>query len=186
MKMKLLLCVFLIVAVGAMSLMAADNTKRPHWYSDRGYTLSDMLIFGIDSSTVSGYQLKRRILPVPIVMASSGEDTVWTQLFTVPTGQTITITEAILSAHIEASGTNDSCWGSILYYQADGSTLDTAVARFAVDGDSLAYDDTTYTMTLVDSVFTAGMIVTWWQENQKGAVTGGEGAAVTMKILIDE
>ena len=164
----------------------AGRVKPVNFYVTYGWTASEMLQIVVDSSTTVGYELKRDVMSPQITMASTGEDTVWSQLFTVPAGQTITVEEMILSARIEASGTNDSCWGSILYYQADGSTLDTAVARFPVDADSLAYDDTVYTMTLVDTVFTGGMIVTWWQENQKGAVTGGDGAAVTIKYRLSE
>lgn len=164
----------------------AGRVEHVNYYATYGWTASEMMQIVVDSSTTIGYEIKRDVMTAQITMASAGEDTVWSQLFSVPTGQTITVEQMDLSAHIEASGTNDSCWGSILYYQADGTTLDTAVARFAVDADSLAYDDTVYTMTLVDSVFTAGMIITWWQENQKGAVTGGEGAAVTIKYRLSE
>lgn len=179
-----LISAVLIVAI--FLIAQGGRVESVDFYATYGWTASEMVQIVIDSSTTIGYEIKRDVMTAQITMASTGEDTVWSQLFTVPAGQTITVEEMNLSAHIEAVGTNDSCWGSILYYQADGSTLDTAVARFPVDGDSLAYDDTVYTMTLVDSVFTGGMIVTWWQENQKGAVTGGDGAAVTIKYRLSE
>lgn len=188
MKFKSLLSAFLIVAVGAFILMAADNTKRPGWYNDRGYTLSDMLIFGIDSSTVSGNQIKRRTLHIPIGTVDAGIDTIWTQLFTVPTGQTYTVTEMLLSAHIEGDEATDTLHCGIYYYLGEAKgTLDTAVAQFCVDNDSaIVYADTIYTMTLVDSVFTAGDIVTCWWMGPGGAMSAGDGTTITIEFLIDE
>ena len=186
MKMKSLLSAFLIVAIGAMVLMAADNTKRPHWYSDRGYTLSDMLIFGIDSSTVSGYQLKRRVITVPVTLQSAAADTVKNPLLVVPSGQTITVTEAILTASVEVvNAAGDSSFGGILYYH-DDKTLDTCVAQFNDEANTIAYDDTIFTMTIIDSIFTAGEILYFWQMNHRLAATAAEGAAVTLKYRLDE
>lgn len=175
-----------IVCVGLMT-MAADNTYRPGYYDDLGFTASDMVQFVIDSSTTAGDQIKRETVTVPITMASSGEDTVWTQLLTVPTSQTITVEEIRLASHTEVSVTNDSAWSSILYYTGSTtSALDTAVAQFPTDADSAAYADTVLSLTLVDSVFTAGDIITFWQMNLSAAGTGGEGAAVTILFRRDE
>lgn len=185
-KLKWLVAGVLMAGM-AFLMIAADNTYRPGWYDDKGFTASDMVQFVIDSSTTAGDQIKRFTVTVPVTMLSAGEDTVWTQLFTVPTGQTITIEEVRLSAHTELSGTNDSTWASLLYYTGSPtSALDTMVAMFPTDADSAAYDDTTLTLILVDSVFTAGDIVTFWAINLKGAATGGEGAAISILGRLDE
>ena len=193
---KLLLTGFLIAILG-VNAHAIDSTKHIRKYSDQGrsagYVVNQGLnaVFDADDTkgitTTNRYQLQREVITVPVTMLSAGEDTVWTQLLTVPTGQTITIEEIRLAAHTEVAGSNDSSWSSILYYTgAATSVLDTAVAQFPTDADSAAYGDTVLSLTLVDSVFTAGDIITFWQMNLKGAATGGEGAAITILYRRDE
>lgn len=184
MKMKFLISVFLIVAIGATALMAADNTKRPHWYSDRGYSLSQMLVFGIDSSTVSGYQLKRRVNTVPITLVTAGEDSLESCVLGVPTGYSATITGLYLTAFAELSGSNDSAWAEILWYNA--GTLDTMVARFPIDADSADYDNNLLELTRIDSSLAAGDVIFWRTIALEGAATGAVGAALVVEWLLDE
>lgn len=184
---------FTWLTVGAfvlsMSLlsMSADDTYRPGWYDDKGFTASDMVQFVIDSSTTAGSQIKRETMTVPVVLATASATTAWTQLFTVPTGQTITIEEILLSAHTEVIGSNDSAWSSIVYYTGSPTSgLDTVVATFNSDSDSATYADTILTLTMIDSVFTAGDIVSFYQNNVNGAATAGVGAAITLLFRRDE
>jgi hypothetical protein len=190
MKKMIIKSMMAAATIGLIGLfvMAADNTYRPGWYDDLGFTASDMVGFVIDSSTTTGYQIKRRTMTVPIDTEDAGIDTIWTQLFTVPAGQTYTVTEMVLSAHTEGDEATDTLHCGIYYYQGTAkATLDTAVAQFCVDDDStIVYADTIYTMTLIDSVFTAGDIVTCWWMGPGGAMTGGEGAAITIEYIIDE
>jgi hypothetical protein len=193
--MKKYIMFALLMMVGTPLLLAVDSTYHIRVYSDQGrsagYTVNEGLTSVLDAdgnygiSTANRYQLARRVKSVPVTLATAGEDTTWTQLLTVPAGQTITITEILLSAHTELSGNNDSCWASVLY-EHDDNTLDTCVAMFPTDADSIAYDDTVYTLTLVDSVFTAGEILTLWNITLENAATGGEGAAITIEYLLDE
>ena len=184
MKMKFLISVFLIVAIGATALMAADNTKRPHWYSDRGYSLSEMLVFGIDSSTVSGYQLKRRVNTVPITLITAGADSLESCVYAAPPGYTSTITGLFLTAFTEISGANDSVWGVVLWYNA--GTLDTMVAPLWIDADSADYDKNLLELTRVDSVLAAGDVIFWQTVAWDGAATGAVGAALVVESLLDE
>lgn len=196
-KKLVLLAIVAMVLLMASPLYAIDSTKHIRIYADQGYSAGYLVneglkaVFDADGnqmiSTTTRFQLQRKTMTIPVTMASAGEDTVWTQLFTVPTGQTITVEEIRLAAHTEVSGNNDSSWSSILYYTGSAtSALDTAVAQFPTDADSAAYADTTLALTLVDSIFTAGDIVTFWQMNLEGAGTGGEGAAISIKYRMDE
>jgi hypothetical protein len=196
-KFKSFLIAITIVGVSAFVLMATDTSKRPGYYDDRGYTVGQMMLEFIDSTTYDdsiahagltglfatptgnavAKQLERRVKTVPISTVSATADTLWTQLFTVPAGQTITVTEMLLSAHLEGEEANDSLYMSILYYTgAATSALDTAVAQFSVDNDSaVVYADTIYTLTMIDSVFTAGDIVTCWWMGLNGGINGSHG-----------
>lgn len=196
--MKKLILGILTVVVASGILMATDSSKRIAELSSQGFSAGYLVNNGMTAllaadgtagiDTANRYQLQRKSMTVPITLASAGEDTVWTQLFTVPAGMTFYLEEILLSAHTEVSGTNDSSWGQILYYNmsSGASVLDTLVARFANDADSATYNDTTLSLTIVDATITAGDIVTFWQDNQKGAATGGEGAAITIRYRQDE
>jgi hypothetical protein len=153
--------------------MSADNTYRPGWYDDKGFTLSQMLVQGIDSSTVSGYLIKRRTATVPLTLTTAAAgDTFYCPLLTVPAGMTFTVESITLTAAVEATGVAVAL-GEITYTKivADTTALDTVVAKIEMDADSaIVYADTVYTMTLLDSVFTAGSIISWHQYNE-GACT---------------
>jgi hypothetical protein len=198
MMKKWILPAILIAVVGAVTLYAVDATYHLRTYADQGrsagYVVNEGLTSVLDAdgnygiSTANRYQLERRTMTIPIGTTDAGVDTVWTQLFTVPAGQTITVTEMVLSAHTEGDEATDTLHCSVLYYSGTAkATLDTAVAQFCVDNDStIVYADTIYTMTLVDSVFTAGDIVSCWWMGPGGAMTEGEGAAITIEYLLDE
>lgn len=178
----------ILITVMGFLLMAADNTRRPHWYHDVGFTASDMVGFVIDSSTTIGYQLQREILHVPLTTTAAGVDTLVDQILAVPSGQTITIEEINLSAHTEIDEATDTLHIQIVRYSGTvKATMDTIVASLVVDDDSATvYADTIFTMTLVDSVLTAGDIIQAWLMAPGGAVTGGDGAGLTIKYRRNE
>ena len=196
-KLTMIAVIVSFIGHSAYEAWAVDATAHIRAYADQGRTAGYVTNIGLTAvldadgnygiSTDVRYQLQRKTVTVPVTMLSAGEDTVWTQLMTVPTGQTITIEEIRLAAHTEVSGTDDSSWSEILYYTGSAtSALDTVVARFPTDADSADYADTTLSLTLIDSVFTAGDILTFWQINLKGAATGGEGAAISIRYRLDE
>jgi len=168
--------------------MSADNSRLITQMAGEGRT-ADYLVNNVyDSSTVAGYKMQRRVATIPLTTTSAGVDTVWNQLFTVPTGKTITITKMLLSSHLELDEATDSLHLQVCYYSGTAkATLDTAVAAFCIDNDSaIVYADTIYTMTLIDSVFTAGDIVSSWIMAPGGAISVGDGAAITYEYLLKE
>ncbi len=182
--MKKFLSIFVIVAFMAGISFSADNTKRPGYYDDKGYSASEMVGFVLDSSTVAGNQLKRRVNLVPITLITAGEDSLETAVMGVPTGQAVTITGLFLTAFTEISGSNDSAWAEILWYNA--GTLDTMVARFAIDADSADYDNNLLELTRIDSVLAAGDAVFWRTIALEGAATGAVGPGLVLEYLLSE
>ena len=82
----------ILITVVAFLLIAADTTRRPHWYHDVGFTAGDMVGFVIDSSTVVGDQLKRRVINIPLssgAVVDTVTDSTWTHLLTVPVDKSI-------------------------------------------------------------------------------------------------
>ena len=101
---------------------------------------------------------------------------------------TYTVESIALSAHVEIDEATDTLHLQIAYYDGTAkATLDTVVAKFCIDNDSaIVYADTIYTMTLLDTIFTAGDIVTSWLMAPGGAISAGDGAAITIKYREDE
>lgn len=197
MKKLVLLAIIAMALLMASPLYAIDSTKHIRIYADQGHSAGYLVneglkaVFDADGkqmiSTTNRFQLQRKVMSVPVVLATASATTAWTQLFTVSTGQTITVEEILLSAHTEVIGSNDSAWSSIVYYTGSPTSgLDTVVATFNSDSDSATYADTILTLTMIDSVFTAGDIVSFYQDNVDGAATAGVGAAITIKFRLDE
>lgn len=166
----------------------AGRVQQVNYYATYGWTASEMMQIVVDSSTTIGYEIKRDIMHVPLTTTSAGVDTVVDQLFAVPAGQTLTIEEINLSAHTEIDEATDTLHIQIVRYGGTvKATLDTVVASLVVDDDSsTVYADTIFTMTLVDSVFTAGDILQAWLMAPGGAISAGDGAGLTIKYRIAE
>jgi hypothetical protein len=101
---------------------------------------------------------------------------------------TMTIEEINLSAHTEIDEATDTLHIQIVRFLGTlKGTMDTVVASLVVDDDSTTvYADTIFTMTLVDSVFTEGDVLQAWLMAPGGAITGGDGAGLTIKYRLDE
>lgn len=174
----------ILVTVMAFLLMAADNTRRPHWYHDWGFTASDMVEFVIDSSTTIGTQLKRHVNARTVELNTIGEDSLETCVWGAPTGYTATITGLFLTAFTEVSGSNDSVWAEILWYNA--GTLDTMVAKFPIDADSANYDNNLLELTRIDSSLAAGDVIFWRTMALEDSAQSAVGAALIIEYTLDE
>ncbi len=197
--MKKLLLIGIAVAVLSIGIVyATDNTKHIRKYSDQGrsagYVVNQGLTAVLDADgdqgilTTNRYQLQRKVLVTPLTATSAGVDTVVDQMLTVPSGQTITIEEINLSANVEMNEATDSLYLQIIRFSGSAkATFDTIVASVDVDdGGSAVYADTIFTLTLIDSVLTAGDILYANLMAPGGAISAGEAVALTMKYRLDE
>lgn len=197
--LKLAMLAVIVSFIGQSAYVwAVDATAHIRTYADQGRSAGYVTNVGLTAvldadgnygiSTDVRFQLQRKVMHVPLTTTSAGVDTLVDQLFAVPSGQTITIEEINLSAHTEIDEATDSLHIQIVRYLGTAKgTQDTIVAPLVVDNDSLTvYADTIFTMTLLDSVFTAGDIVQAWLMAPGGAISGGDGAGLTIKYRLDE
>lgn len=198
MKKLVLLAIVAMVLLMASPLYAIDSTFHIRTYSDQGHSAGYIVNQGLQAvldadgnygiTTTFRYQLQRKVMHVPLSTTAAGVDTLVDQLFAVSSGQTITIEEINLSAHTEIDEATDTLHIQIVRFLGTAKgTMDTVVASLVVDDDSsTVYADTIFTMTLVDSVFTAGDILQAWLMAPGGAISGGDGAGLTIKYRLDE
>lgn len=134
-----------LIAGAAFLFIAADNTKRPGYYDDLGFTAGDMVGFVIDSSTTTGYQLKRVVIStaLDVTEASGGTaDSDYTVIWTCPAGVTLSIDSVFLWALTEGDVDGDTPGGfriNVRYYDLSAAAYDTLV-NDVCDKESLAYD----------------------------------------------
>lgn len=181
----------ILITVMAFLLIAADTTRRPHWYHDWGFTAGDMVGFVIDSSTVVGDQLKRRAINVPLssgAVVDTVTDSTWTHLLTVPAAKTIVLKTARLATRVEPdmNGAAKSVIFHFLWYDNSGSTLDTVATKFHIDKDSVAFDNAPLAITRLDSNFAAGDILWAMIYNDSTLTVAPEGMGITLEYLLDE
>ncbi len=174
-----------IVLIVTIFLIAhAGRVEQVNYYATYGWTAAEMMQIVIDSSLTTGFQLKRHLNAVPITLVTAGEDSLESCVFGAPVGYTATITGLHLTAFTELSGSNDSAWAEVLWYNA--GTLDTMVARFAIDADSANYDNNLLELTRIDSSLAAGDVIFWRTIALEGAATGAVGAALVVEFLLHE
>lgn len=198
MKKLVLLAIIAMALLMTSPLYAIDSTFHIRTYSDQGHSAGYIVNQGLQAvfdadgnygiTTTNKFQLQRKVIVTPLTSTTAGVDTTVDQILTVPSGQTITIEEINLSANVELDEATDSLHLQIVRYSGTAkATMDTVVAPIVVDNDSTnVYADTIFTLTLVDSVFTAGDILYAQLLAPGGAISAGEAVALTTKYRLDE
>ena len=197
--LKLTMIAVIVSVIGHSAYVwATDATAHIRSYADQGRSAGYVVNVGLTAvldadgnygiTTTNRFQLQRKVMVVPLTSTTAGVDTTVDQVFTVASGQTITIEEINLSANVELDEATDSLHLQIVRYLGTAkATMDTIVAPVVVDNDSTnVYADTIFTLTLVDSVFTAGDIVYAQLLAPGGAISAGEAVALNIKYRLDE
>lgn len=197
-KLTMIAVIVSFIGHSAYEAWAVDATAHIRAYADQGRTAGYVTNVGLTAvldadgnygiTTDVRYQLQRKVMVTPLTSTTVGVDTTVDQMFTVSSGQTITIEEINLSANVELDEATDSLHLQIVRYSGTAkATMDTIVVPIVVDNDSTnVYADTIFTLTLVDSVFTAGDIVYAQLLAPGGAISAGEAVALTTKYRLDE
>lgn len=155
MKTRFLMAIMAIFLVlGCLPATAADNTKRVSTYDDLGYTADNVVQFVIDSSTLAGDQIKRRIYIENIDFTNryGATDSMYNMCIYVPPGSTRSFDIDSVYLYAWQEGDIDSVQG-IFYlhlwaYDASAAAWDTLVGSTCLDAESLAYGVTPYLMTM--------------------------------------
>lgn len=172
----LMVCLLLIVAYLNLSY-GTDTTKRAGWYNDKGFTLGEEMIMGIDSSSALNYKIYGVELTTKldnwwidslgISVHSKAGDTSWNAVAVIPYKYQFIVDSMWYGCRIEPNMSGSKGMRlTVMYYDSSASATDTLVLAKQIDADSIASNNSrlllTFNSTTASDTFNSGDII-WAQ-----------------------
>jgi len=183
----LLATLTLMFSVATGQNIANDASRAAVYHTTYGNSAAQLVKNALDDGGDLEVQLKRRAITQELGVTDS--DSTWVNIFTVPAGNTFILKTATIQSRLEPdmNGAVKVIQMGVLYYDASAATLDTVVAQFDIDADSIAYANVALALTRIDSIFGAGDII-WSMVYADSSIVANsyEGFGITLNGLLDE